>query len=103
MSRPFSYSDENFNVIGNVLVCHIKIKDRIYKSEPIVEIPPEIYDRMLVRSNRLSKLVPDPNNISISDVDVGVRQYDNKCYLYSRNDIVGTGMYIVGFYILKDI
>lgn len=94
---------KNFNVIGNVLVCHIKIKGKINKSEPIVEIPPEIYDRMLVRSNRLSKLVPDPNSTSISDVVVGVRQYDNKCFLYSKNDIIGTGMYIVGFYILKDI
>lgn len=23
MSRPFSYNDDNFTVIGNVLFCHI--------------------------------------------------------------------------------
>lgn len=26
MSRPFSYNDENFTVIGNVLFCHITVK-----------------------------------------------------------------------------
>lgn len=25
MSRPFSYNDENFTVIGNLLFCHIRI------------------------------------------------------------------------------
>lgn len=103
MSRPFSYSDENFNVIGNVLFCHIRIKKRIYSGQPIVYIPPEIYDRMLVRSNRLSKLATGINSTSISNVDVGVKLNDNKCFLYSKNDISDTGMYLVGFYILKDI
>ena len=25
MSRPFSYNDENFTVIGNMLFCHFKL------------------------------------------------------------------------------
>lgn len=25
MSRPFSYNDENFTVIGNILFCHIMV------------------------------------------------------------------------------
>ena len=42
MSRPFSYNDENFTVIGNVLFVHI-IDNKARKAlEPVVEIPPAI-------------------------------------------------------------
>lgn len=58
MSRPFSYSDENFTVIGNVLFCHIKIKKAVMKTEPIVEIPPEIYDHMLGQLPVLASYLP---------------------------------------------
>lgn len=54
MSRPFSYNDENFTVIGNVLFCHIKITKKVLKTEPIVEIPPAIYARMLFTTQRLN-------------------------------------------------
>lgn len=56
MSRPFSYSDENFTVIGNVLFCHIKIKKSVADRKPIVEIPPEIYARMFFTSQKLIKV-----------------------------------------------
>lgn len=46
MSRPFSYNDENFTVIGNLLFCHIKITKDYKAHEPIVELPPAIYDRL---------------------------------------------------------
>lgn len=48
MSRPFSYNDENFTVIGNMLFGHIKIPKgtRIEVSKKIIEIPPELYKRM---------------------------------------------------------
>ena len=51
MSRPFSYNDENFTVIGNVLFVHI-IDNKARKSfEPIVEIPPAISERMETNTN----------------------------------------------------
>lgn len=48
MSRPFSYNDENFTVIGNMLFGHIKIPKgtSIAASEKIIEIPSELYKRM---------------------------------------------------------
>ena len=45
MSRPFSYSDENFTVIGNVLFCHIRV-DGVKANGNIAEIPPAIYQRL---------------------------------------------------------
>lgn len=48
MSRPFSYHDENFTVINNILFVHINIGKREYSGDDvIVAIPPEIFDRMV--------------------------------------------------------
>ena len=51
MSRPFSYNDENFTVIGNMLFIHIKITEDVEPKGNIVEIPKAIYDRLLYYSN----------------------------------------------------
>ena len=111
MSRPFSYNDENFTVIGNVLFCHIKIKKRVLKTEPIVEIPPKILARMLFTTQKLNKVQPYikvENFSSLSTVDVCVdvdlnKPEDKKYFLYPINNIYETGSYLVGFFILKDI
>lgn len=47
MSRPFSYNDENFTVIGNMLFIHIFITESIGDNDLIVDIPPEINKRLL--------------------------------------------------------
>ena len=48
MSRPFSYNDENFTVIGNILFVHVNIGGRaIAVGEQIIKIPPEIFKRMV--------------------------------------------------------
>lgn len=103
MGRPFSYSDENFTVIGNVLFCHIKIKERVLKNQPIVEIPPEIYARMLFNSQRLNQVQKGLNNHYVSNIDVGVKQGSKNYFMYCNSDIYETGTYLTGYYILKDI
>ena len=50
MSRPFSYNDENFTVIGNILFFHIKTNRQINANGNIIEIPPEIYYRVLTKT-----------------------------------------------------
>lgn len=47
MSRPFSYNDENFTVIGNMLFCHIPITKDIPAGQIIAEVPPAIADRLM--------------------------------------------------------
>ena len=42
----FSYSDENFTVIGNLCFVHIFVSDKNAQ----YEIPPAIADRMLVKN-----------------------------------------------------
>lgn len=51
MLRPFSYNDENFTVIGNLLFVHIRDSKAHKANEPIIEIPPAIFSRMLTYSN----------------------------------------------------
>lgn len=51
MSRPFSYNDENFTVIGNVLFVHIIDNKARKAAEPVVEVPPAIFERMQTITN----------------------------------------------------
>lgn len=47
MSRPFSYNDENFSVIGNILLVHPDIGGDAYAvGQKLVSIPQAIFTRM---------------------------------------------------------
>lgn len=47
MSRPFSYNDENFTVIGNILFVHVDIGGDPYSTgETLCTIPQAIFTRM---------------------------------------------------------
>ena len=46
MGRPFSYSDENFTVIGNMLFIHIIVIEEIKGGSVVAVIPPEIIKRL---------------------------------------------------------
>ena len=50
MSRPFTYNDENFTVIGNVLFIHIKSTVEVPAGGVIATLPPAILDRLIQRS-----------------------------------------------------
>lgn len=51
MSRPFSYHDEHFDVIGNVLFVHYESVDALYPGVGFLEIPPEIEKRLFTPEN----------------------------------------------------
>lgn len=47
MSRPFSYNDENFTVIGNILFVHVDIGGDAYTvGQTLCTIPQAIFTRM---------------------------------------------------------
>ena len=47
MSRPFSYNDENFTVIGNILFVHVDIGGDAYVvGQKLISIPQAIFSRM---------------------------------------------------------
>lgn len=82
MSRPFSYNDENFTVIGNMLFVHI-IDNKARKAlELVVEIPPAIFERLKTYTNFcvISYKNLDDNESSPGTLFI-VRNIDNKNYL----------------------
>lgn len=103
MSRPFSYNDENFTVIGNVLYVHFKYKDAAKAGTRLLEIPSAICDRLLFLSN-VCHAVYDTMNSDAGNIILTVTKYNNKCYFTNNADIdVGAGRYIYGIFMLKDI
>lgn len=46
MSRPFSYNDENFTVIGNLLIMHMPFEGSTIANQIIGKVPPEIAKRI---------------------------------------------------------
>ena len=104
MSRPFSYNDENFTVIGNILFCHIMVTKYVEAYNLLIEIPPDIYKRMLNKSNYLMCLNVVNNNSASSLVAVGTsKEIDGKYYMYVRETLDAIGRCLIGYYILKDI
>lgn len=106
MSRPFSYNDENFTVIGNILFCHIIVTKEVEADHIFIEIPPDIYKRMLNKSNYLMSLRMVNNISSNKVISTGVsKESDTKYYIYVREslNLDDVGNCLLGYYILKDI
>lgn len=106
MSRPFSYNDENFTVIGNVLFVHIIDNKARKKYEPVVEVPPAIFERLKTYTN--------PCLISYCDFGyedlmptsiVTIRVFKNKYYLMFTIDTMASDVDRLywSIYFLKDI
>ena len=103
MSRPFSYNDVNFTVIGNILFVHVKIGGSPYEiGDKIITIPPEIFKRMTtynqqtVLSNKYTEGAPYVIGVTCN----------NKGDLICKSSINGSGIiprYILTWYFLKDI
>lgn len=103
MSRPFSYHDENFTVIGNLLFVHIRDSKAHKAGEPIIEIPKAIFSRMITYGNvtaESSRAFYGGNIIGIEVVKVG-----NKYYFAYTKDVkeVNDVRYYYSNYLLKDI
>lgn len=62
-------------LLENLLLCHIKIREAILKTEPIVEIPPEIFDHMLITTQKFIRAGYGTDLLFTgSAVDVGVKK-----------------------------
>lgn len=104
MSRPFSYNDKNFTVIGNLLLCHIWIDTPKKAGEPIVEIPPAIYNRMIYFSSMLIGTKKIEGYDAVFKPDVGINtSKDGKHYLFSFSPYGTINFYLVGYFMLQDI
>ena len=102
MSRPFSYNDENFTVIGNVLFFHVKTNG-VMNDTNIVEIPPAIYRRLIQRSAFAS--ISREFNFNGNDsykLNIYVCEEKGKYYLRSAT-VINSSFFITAFMFLKDI
>lgn len=103
MSRPFSYNDENFTVIGNILFLHVNILSKAYSiGDKLGTIPPAIYDRMTTVNLQgcISNNAPggyssfvsiyvDANGNIITNGNISITSYMPRM--------------VFGYYLLKDI
>ena len=101
MSRPFSYNDENFTVIGNVLFIHVLV-NKVEPLQYIVEIPYEIGRRLLCKTAMgFLQIVDNYGGLGYSFVGTVIYK-DGKYYLSTRNAI-SQNYYATAFLFLKDI
>lgn len=103
MSRPFSYNDENFTVIGNMLFVHIRDTKEHKSGEPIIEIPPAIFSRMVTYSNVAVESMKGFFRGGFLALEVV--KVDNKYYFaFNSNVTAATAVrYYFCIYLLKDI
>ena len=104
MSRPFSYSDENFTVIENILLIHINLINNFQANSNIIEIPPALYHRIYQRTLICNIVRP----LRIQSVNDAFTQpfyiaVENGKY-YLRSEKLINGYHIISAYVhLKDI
>lgn len=99
MSRPFSYHDEHFDVIGNVLFVHYENVHALNPDVGFLEIPPEIEKRLFSGDN--SFIVSSKTN---NNYIVPVTVYDHSFIV--RTDVPSTTdskRIFYAWYPLKDI
>lgn len=108
MSRPFSYNDENFTVIGNMLFGHIKVPKgtSVNAKNKIVEVPPELFKRMASFANFAIPSTAKTGGIPPASIGIYVNTENGIPYFYSTygynpgSDYDG---YLYFNYYLKDI
>ena len=104
MSRPFSYNDENFTVIDNMLFVHFNDMKERKANEPVIQVPDEIYKRMCSYGNvvLISPLLDNAGGVTVG---ISIVKHDNKHYIAFASDRSSTGVvrYHYCIYLLKDI
>lgn len=103
MSRPFSYNDENFTVIGNILFVHFRYAGIAEVGSRLIEIPPAISDRLLLYTS-FCFVAYDIKNTNSHSIVLTVIDYEGKSYLSNKLNLeASSSRYICGFFFLKDI
>ena len=95
---------KNFTVIGNILFVHFYDPNGHKSKEPVIEIPPAIFDRMLSYSNYACSSVwgigSDAGITPITVVNVGGKNY---IAFVGDRSAIETRRYYYSTYHLKDI
>lgn len=104
MSRPFSYNDEKFSVIGNMLFIHIHYNYIFFPGKILALVPREIMIRVYHDENYL--IMTNPESISDNALVPVTMKYGQLTMRNGFPDIPelekGERWYY-GMYLLKDI
>lgn len=104
MIRPFSYNDENFTVIGNMLFVHIKITKDTAAGGNVIEIPAEIVNRLAYHSNVFYTVWSGLGSANTHTLSCGIRESGGSYYIVAGDAIDHTeSNYLISNYWLKDI
>lgn len=104
MIRPFSYNDENFTVIGNMLFVHIKITKKIASGGNVIEIPAGIVNRLVYHSNVFYTVWSGLSSATTKTLSCGIRESDGRYYIVAGNALdPSSDNYLITNYWLKDI
>lgn len=103
MSRPFSYNDENFTTIGNLLVIHFRDDDSRGLGEPIVEVPPSIYERMVTNCFMLAAQTAGESASMMSKSYIFENKGKHFISFYESRPSSKFPRYYIGFTLMKDI
>ena len=104
MSRPFSYHDKNFTVIGNMLFIHKRYNYRVFPGQIIEHVPLAIRNRVCHYENYL--IMTNTNSVSDNALVPVTMEYG---YLTPRDgfpaipDLEKGDRWYYGMYLLKDI
>ncbi len=103
MSRPFSYSDENYTVIDNVLFVHFKYDEKANAETRLCEIPKAIFDRLLFYTNNATTCYSNLSSFG-GNFQLIVTEYENKFYFSNKTAFEkSNNRYIFSIFMLKDI
>lgn len=104
MIRPFSYNDENFTVIGNMLFVHIKITKNIAAGGNVIEIPAGIVNRLVYHSNVFYAVWSGLGSANTKTLSCGIRESGRRYYIVAGDTIDPSSYkYLITNYWLKDI
>lgn len=103
MSRPFSYNDENFTVIGNILFVHLNFPNKAYSAgDKLGTIPPEIYNRMTVFGS-LGRISDHDSEGKAGTIYMRVDEDGNILTKNNISNVFTSTMVLNAWFILKDI
>lgn len=103
MSRPFSYNDENFTVIGNILFVHVDIGGDAYTVGQILcPIPQAIFTRMTTY-NQQASVSNKFTGGSGSSIGVTCTEDGNLITRTAINTVTTLPRLVLTWYYLKDI
>lgn len=98
MSRPFSYHDEDMDVIGNILFIHAYIPHATRPGIPMCTIPPEVLKRIAQTEN--VAFVTNESTYPVTSVAISGDSFFATNDVYNNNN---KRRWIYCWYPLKDI